>query len=411
MPSDTSSDQSVAASIPAKSRKTIALPWKMPVLPKFPRRSPPERTSEETIPEERLTVQEARLRMEHSLRQVVQETEAKVGYVMMRDTAAERFITEVGFCREEPRLIPDQLPLSGSHPDTILADLQRILSEGAEGEIAPCCIPLFAQTGEGAGLLKRLYGVVALYPARRQRGGQAQAVTAVHRLLEPAALLLRNAAEAEALATQELRHLQDTIAAFEDTDVSMRGHSRRVAEVCRLLAQKLQVPEDVIAEMVEGALVHEIGTTRISPDILLKPGRLTPEEFFTLKSHTVLGYEIGRAAGLSAGILSMIRSHHERLDGTGYPDGLTQSDLSLPLRILCAADAFDAMNSYRAYRQAMDSRARDEQLNRFAGTQFAPVVVEALKALFRAGAFDALYQEQWKMQETHSLKLDWQDAA
>jgi hypothetical protein len=128
---------------------------------------------------------------------------------------------------------------------------------------------------------------------------------------------------------------------------------------------------------------------------LLKPGQLTPEEFTALKHYPVIGYDMCKPLGLGEQVLTLIRNHPERLDGTGYPDKLKYGELPLPLRILCVADAFDAMSSYRPYRQVMDTKARQEQLNRFAGTQFDPIVVETLKGLLADGKLESLYQEHW----------------
>ena len=102
-------------------------------------------------------------------------------------------------------------------------------------------------------------------------------------------------------------------------------------------------------------------------------------------------------------ILTLIRNHPERLDGTGYPDKLKFGELPLPLRILCVADAFDAMSSYRPWRQQMDGKARREQLNRFAGTQFDPVVIETLKGLLSEQSVEQLYEEHWQKHSERKL--------
>ena len=118
---------------------------------------------------------------------------------------------------------------------------------------------------------------------------------------------------------------------------------------------------------------------------------LTEEEYLQLQSHTMIGYEICKPLGFSEQMLSLIRNHHEHLDGSGYPDRLRSSQLPLSLRIICVADAFDAMNSYRPYRERMSAASILEQLNRFSGSQFDPVVVETLKDLMASGRLNSLY--------------------
>ena len=112
-------------------------------------------------------------------------------------------------------------------------------------------------------------------------------------------------------------------------------------------------------------------------------------------THPVIGYEICKPLMLSEGVLMIIRNHHEKLDGSGYPDGLKGGELPLSLRIVCVADAFDAMSSRRPYRGVMDMTHVVGELSKGAGTQFDSVVVEALKGLLYAGSLDELYAAYW----------------
>jgi putative nucleotidyltransferase with HDIG domain len=190
-------------------------------------------------------------------------------------------------------------------------------------------------------------------------------------------------------------------------DAYTQGHSYRVSELCVLMARKLRVAPEIVENLRNGALLHDVGKIGIPDAILCKPGRLTDEEFAIMKQHPVIGYEICQSLGLGEEILMLIRNHHEKLDGTGYPDGLKLNEIPLPLRIICVADAFDAMSSSRPYRKVMDAHIRNEQLNRFAGTQFDPVVVETLKTLLSSGALDELYKEHWQTStETAALPND-----
>ena len=131
----------------------------------------------------------------------------------------------------------------------------------------------------------------------------------------------------------------------------------------------------------EGALLHDIGKIGVSDLILHKPGSLTNEERVIIQQHPAIGVDIVGKVGLSEAVLEMIRSHHERFDGKGYPDGRFAGELNLCTRILSVADAYDAMTSDRPYRSGISlAQARDE-LQHGKGTQFDPDVVGAILAV------------------------------
>ena len=210
-----------------------------------------------------------------------------------------------------------------------------------------------------------------------------------------AGLALVNARQAGELRDSFVASLQALAQAMDAKNPYTEGHSARVSELCVLIARKLHVASEVIDDLLTGALLHDVGKVGIPDAIITKPSHLTDEEFALQKQHPIIGYELCKSLGLGDHILMLIRSHHEKLDGTGYPDGLKQGEIPLPLRIICVADAFDAMSCLRPYRKALDARERNEQLNRFAGTQFDPVVVETLKGLMNAHELDDLYRGHW----------------
>lgn len=197
-----------------------------------------------------------------------------------------------------------------------------------------------------------------------------------------------------------LRSLEALARTLDDRNPYTQGHSERVAQVCIRLAQKLGVAPEIVQDLYDGALLHDIGKIGIPEAVLDKPGQLSAEEFALIKQIPLRGGDICAPLGLGDGVLMLIRNAHEKLDGTGYPDGLKYGQLPLPLRILCVADAFDAMSTRRPYRPVIDSRFRREQLNRFAGTQFDPTIVETLKGLISAGALDELYADHWTTEES-----------
>ncbi len=141
--------------------------------------------------------------------------------------------------------------------------------------------------------------------------------------------------------------------ALEAKDFYTSGHSERVAELAVKIARKIGMPDFEIENLRKGALIHDIGKIGVKESILLKPGRLTDEEMAHIRTHASRGYEICEPLKSLEPCLAIIRSHHERMDGGGYPDGLKNNDIPLAARIASVADAFDAMTTDRPYRKGM----------------------------------------------------------
>jgi putative nucleotidyltransferase with HDIG domain len=129
-----------------------------------------------------------------------------------------------------------------------------------------------------------------------------------------------------------------------------------------------------------GGLLHDIGKIGIPSEIILKPAKLTDEEFEIIKQHTIIGADMLSRIPFFEDVVPVVRSAHERWDGRGYPDGLAGEDIPLGARIICACDAYNAMVTERPYKAAMSRGAAVAELARCRGTQFDPQVVEALLA-------------------------------
>jgi len=175
------------------------------------------------------------------------------------------------------------------------------------------------------------------------------------------------------------------------------GHSKSVSEYAVQIAEQLHLPEEQIDMIRTGSLLHDIGKIGIPDCILFKPGPLTEEEFDIIKQHPVRGAEIVRANHNLRKMVPLIRHHHERFDGQGYPDGLSGREIPLEARIICLADAVQAMESDRPYRNALSREAVISEVNKHAGTQFDPQVAKAfLKVYHQNGSvpLKALQQEQ-----------------
>lgn len=184
---------------------------------------------------------------------------------------------------------------------------------------------------------------------------------------------------ARALAHLREVHM-DTVkilaSAIEEKDPYMRGHSNRVRIISAEMARKIGYREMEIERIEYGALLHDIGKIAIDQRILDKPGPLTDEELKIIQEHPIIGERIISKVSFFADIASMVRWHHERWDGLGYPDGIKEENLPVPVRILNIVDAFDAMSSDRPYRKALPIERVLEIVESESGKQFAPDLVE-----------------------------------
>ncbi|WP_407572805.1 HD domain-containing phosphohydrolase [Deinococcus altitudinis] len=171
-------------------------------------------------------------------------------------------------------------------------------------------------------------------------------------------------------------------AALEARDLETGGHTRRVVEHATKLGESLGLPAGQLEDLRQGAYLHDIGKLVIPDAILLKPGRLTPTEWEIMKSHASEGAKIARTIPtLTKGAISLIRYHHERWDGTGYPDALSGTTIPLPARIFAVCDVYDALTSDRPYKQAWPAAEAKLEIARQAGRQFDPEVVQAFLQL------------------------------
>lgn len=203
----------------------------------------------------------------------------------------------------------------------------------------------------------------------------------------------RKLAEEEARQSTEkmLKAMEDTIQAMamivEMRDPYTAGHQRRVTELACAMARELKVLEDRITGLRLAGLIHDIGKVRVPSEILTNPDGLSEAEFTMIKMHPVIGYEILKTIDLPWPIAQIVYQHHERLDGSGYPRGLSGDDIILEARILAVADVVEAISSHRPYRPARGiDRALDEiQTN--TGVLYDGVVVDTCLKLFKERRF------------------------
>lgn len=204
----------------------------------------------------------------------------------------------------------------------------------------------------------------------------------VRRLLEAVAWRLGHAAEQQR-AVEEVRHaLHSGVlalgVALEARDLETAGHTERVVALSVALGERLGLGGQRLEALRQGASLHDIGKLTIPDAVLLKPGRLTPEEWAVMQGHAERGAAIaGRLRGLLPGTLDVIRSHHEKWDGSGYPDGLAGEAIPLAARAFAICDVYDALTQARPYKRAWTHGEALAELRAQSGRHFDPAVVAA----------------------------------
>ncbi len=161
----------------------------------------------------------------------------------------------------------------------------------------------------------------------------------------------------------------------EAKDSYTRGHSDRVSEYSYLIGKYLNLPEDDLKKLKLGGLFHDIGKIGIPDSILLKTEKLTDDEYSEIKNHPAIGAHILSNASMFADIIPIVKHHHERYDGNGYPGKLKGEDIPYLARITAVADTFDAMTSRRAYRDPLPLDVVKSEFEKNSGTQFDPNIV------------------------------------
>ncbi|RKX70820.1 hypothetical protein DRP53_03720 [candidate division WOR-3 bacterium] len=179
--------------------------------------------------------------------------------------------------------------------------------------------------------------------------------------------------------------LQAMAKILETRDPFTAGHQIKVAELARKIAQRLGLSEKRIEGIYNAALIHDIGKISVPAEILSRPSKLTKPEFDLVKNHCRIGYEILKGIDFPWPVAEIVLQHHERLDGSGYPQGLKGDRIMLEARILAVADVFEAMTSHRPYRPALTTEAAIDELRRNRGILYDPKVVDVCIAIVLRG--------------------------
>ncbi len=197
----------------------------------------------------------------------------------------------------------------------------------------------------------------------------------------------------QAAVAIENRRLQDTLLtayfnvvgvladAVEAKDPYTHGHSEQVARLSRLTAERLRLPDGERSVACYGGLLHDVGKIGVSDGVLNKPGKLMPEEWDLMRSHVRVGRDLLSRVPVLSRVAEVALHHHERWDGTGYPDGLAGEQISLASRIVCVVDSYSAMVAKRCYKESSTEAEARAELIRCKGSQFDPAVVDAFLAV------------------------------
>lgn len=246
----------------------------------------------------------------------------------------------------------------------------------------------------------KVFGMLTILTAEAEAfdAGELQLLTELADDIVFGIAALRTRAERDRNAYQHVHHaeilqksLEQSIQAIADTvearDPYTAGHQRRVSELAVAIARELGLPEEKIHGIHLAATIHDLGKIHIPAEYLSKPGKLTDIEFVIIKTHPQAGYDILKGIEFPWPIADIVRQHHERLDGSGYPQGLKGGQILLESRIMTVADVVEAMASHRPYRPSLGIDSALKEIERGRGTAYDAAVVDACIRLFAEKQF------------------------
>lgn len=299
---------------------------------------------------------------------------------------------------------PSQVAVSNSVSGQAKTNRQPILisatdslaagsSEFGDGVQAVLAVPLYARSTSASlhGSIEDTQGTLTFVGTERISQFDQASISTAQSFAHIFSMALANAQNEYFRRTQLVESLEQISNYIETKDPNRRDHAARTAQLAAKIAAKFELSDESIEEIRVAATLMDIGYAAIPEAILQKPDGLTEQEFMMIRMHPVISFEICQKLGLPQTILTLIRHHHEKLDGSGYPDQLKNNDIPLLVRILSTADAFDAMRCNRAHRAGLNATEAMKQLVIDAGSKFDPTVVQALRDLVEAGAIDTLY--------------------
>lgn len=280
------------------------------------------------------------------------------------------------FYREPSLAVPNKA-LRNEVVGKVAADNIPLLNEGRNGRSSYIAIPVKIRS--------TVFGVLFAAMLDGQAGLNERHLYFLNFLAEKAGSLIENLALYENLYENLFSTLYAFVETIEARDPYTKQHSIRVSQYAAAIGRRMGCSPQEIDELNTAGNLHDIGKIGIPDHILLKPGRLTAEEFRTIQKHPVIGANIIAHLGMWTHEHSIIRHHHEKFDGSGYPDGLMGEQIPFLSRILSVADVYDALTTDRSYRQKMEESVAVNIITENSGTQFDPRVVDAFLDLHRNG--------------------------
>ncbi|MDQ6971703.1 MAG: HD-GYP domain-containing protein, partial [Mariprofundaceae bacterium] len=317
-----------------------------------------------------------------SLRIALDITRADRGFVCLFDRRAQRLVMVAHHCTDEKtelRSAPSSSALDDTpFPPVLLWNKESVESSPLEGRACACWPQVQADNfiAVPMRLQETPMGVLCMMNRHAEDEINAADRHLLGMLVRQLDTLLDNRAVHAALADSAMETLIAMVHTLEARDRYTKDHSERVGKLGAILAGGMGLSEDDIALVRRGGRLHDIGKSGIPDAVLLKPGRYSEREYAIMKAHPGIGDAILRHMDTLARERQIVRHHHERIDGNGYPDRLCGEEIPLISRIVCAADSIDAMTTHRVYRMAQPMSFCIEQLQRNSGTQFDSDVVE-----------------------------------
>ena len=327
-----------------------------------------------------------------ALTQTLDLLQAQTASVMLLDEKGEELSIRLAHGLSDDIVQKTKVRLGERVSGRVAATGEPVLIKGQEGDDkdSSLCVPLLSN--------KQVLGVLNIRTKKDGSDFTQQDLELAGQLANIAAAAIENAELHDQLQSLFLSTVSALANSIDARDPYTKGHSERVTAYAVMIAEELNLSTDELEKLRYAGLLHDIGKIRIRDHILHKPGRLTDVEFAEMKKHPEYGVEIMQPVKAFQHILPAMLSHHERVDGRGYPHGLKGADIPLAARILCVADCFDAMTSDRPYRKGMPIADAVAELTKHKASQFDAPLVDIFLKLVEQGRVEPIHEAY----QTHS---------
>ena len=327
--------------------------------------------------------------MDLLLKLILKEVKSEYGFLLLREQKTGKLILQASKEISLSRIKEGSLSEKRGALGWVVKNGQPLIIDDYKKDVR------FQNSGEFLNLIpqamlivplkagKEIIGVLAIGNPLSHSFYTGNDLNIAQSLANQAAIAVKNAYLYQDLQKSFLDAVAALVKAIEAKDKYTRGHSQRVTEHSLGIAKILGLSKEEMKVIKFCGLMHDIGKIGISDNILHNPSKLSPKEYEIIKGHSVMGEEIIQPVGFLKEGLPLIRHHHERYDGRGYPDGLKEKAIPLMARILAVADSFDAMTSDRPYRKALSPEESIKELKKESGTQFDPEIVKAFTTLLK----------------------------